>query len=272
MKLLYRASPLILSLAATLSPVEAEPLRQQGDWYGAWGWNNATYSDSDIHFSGDDYDFTLHNVSASDRQTTFSLAQVFHSYLNPGRMTIPQYNWRFGYFVANNWALSLGWDHMKYVMDQDQTVTMTGTNSRSGYEKSDPAAEQIQLTDNVLTYEHTDGFNQLSLETEVFLPLWQSGTDKDIALFAGAGAGVLYPKSNVKLMNGERNDEWHVAGYSTLVKVGMEANVWKGLFFRFTCKYGYADMNDVLTSPNSSDRANQKFYYDEYIGSVGYRI
>ncbi|WP_221795928.1 hypothetical protein [Oceanobacter mangrovi] len=262
-----------LSLLPAISQASQNTnLRQQGQWYGYWGWNNATYSDSDIHFEGDDYDFTLHNVSASDRQTPFSFAQVFHSYLNPGRLTIPQYNWRFGYFVQDNWALSLGWDHMKYVMDQNQVVTMTGTNNRSGYEKTDPAPEQKQLTDDFLTFEHTDGFNQLSLETEVFLPLLQFGEDMDIALFVGGGAGILYPKSNVKLMSGVRNDEWHVAGYSTLVKIGVEANLWKGLFVRFIGKYGYADMDDILTSPDSSDRASQTFYYDEYIGAVGYRF
>ncbi len=247
-------------------------MRQQGQFYGYWGWNNATYSDSDIHFKGDDYDYTLHNVSASDRQTPFSIAQIFHSYLNPGRLTIPQYNWRVGYFVADNWSVSLGWDHMKYVMDQGQTVTMTGTNEREGFEKSDPAAEDKVLSSDFLTYEHTDGFNQISLETEAYFPVWQFSEERDIALFAGVGAGVLYPKSNVTLMGGDRNDEWHVAGYSTLVKVGVEANLWKGLFVRFIGKYGYADMDDVLTSKYSSDRASQTFYYDEYIGAIGYRF
>jgi len=250
----------------------ADTLRKQGQFYGYWGWNNATYSDSDIHFEGDDYDFTLHNVSADDRQTPFTIAQIFHSYLNPGRLTIPQYNWRLGYFVADNWSVSLGWDHMKYVMNQDQTVTMTGTNDREGYEKSDPAAADQVLSDDFLTFEHTDGFNQISLETEAYLPIMSFGEDRDIALFAGAGAGILYPKSNVKLMSGERNDEWHVAGYSTLVKVGVEANLWQGLFIRFIGKYGYADMDDILTSSYSGDRASQTFYYDEYIGAIGYRF
>lgn len=262
---------LILLLPLAANTQASNNLRQQGQWYGYWGWNNATYSDSDIHFYGDDYDFTLHNVSASDRQTPFSFAQIFHSYLNPGRLTIPQYNWRVGYFLADNWSISLGFDHMKYVMDQNQTVTMTGTNNRAGYENTDPAPQQQQLTDEFLTYEHTDGFNQISLETEYFLPVWHFSGTQDIAVFAGAGAGILYPKSNVRLMNGERNDEWHVAGHSTLVKVGIEANLWRGLFVRFTGKYGYADMDDVLTSAYG-DKASQTFYYDEYIGAIGYRI
>jgi len=246
-------------------------MRTRGQWYGYWGWNNATYSNSDIHFKGDDHDFTLHNVKAKDRQTEFSGREVFHSYLNPGRLTIPQYNWRFGYFVTDNWSVSLGFDHMKYVMVQDQTVKASGHIDRAGFERDYQAGDTEKLSDDFLTYEHTDGFNMISLETERFLPLFNWQNKVDFALFAGFGAGVLYPKSNVKLLSGERNDEWHVAGYSTLIKVGMEATLWKDFFFRFLGKYGYADMNDVLTS-SQGDKADQKFYYDEYIGVFGLRF
>jgi hypothetical protein len=265
--LFWLLSVALLSLSL---PGQAENLRQQGQWYGYWGWNNATYSDSDIHFHGDDHDFTLHNVRAKDHQTSLG-GEIFHSYLNPGRMTIPQYDWRVGYFVMDNWSVSLGFDHMKYVMVQDQTVTMTGTISRPGFERTDPSAAEQKLTDDFLTYEHTDGFNMISLETERYLPLFAIGTDFDLAVFAGGGAGILFPKSNVKLLSGERNDEWHVAGHATVLKIGVEATLWHNWFLRFLGKYGYADMNDVLTS-NRGDKADQKFYFDEYIGALGYRF
>ncbi|WP_430460447.1 hypothetical protein ACQUQU_14655 [Thalassolituus sp. LLYu03] len=264
-----------LALLLTLSwllPMQAEAgMRTQGQWYGFWGWNRATYSDSDIHFHGADHDFTLHNVQAKDEQNDESLYQLYHSYLNPGRLTIPQYNWRVGYFVADNWSVSLGFDHMKYVMVQDQTVKASGHINKPGFERDYQAGDTETLSEDFLTYEHTDGFNMISLETERFLPLLRWDDKMDLAVFAGFGAGILYPKSNVKLLSGERNDEWHVAGHSTLVKAGFETTLWKQFFFRFTGKFGYADMNDVLTS-NKGDKADQKFYYDEYMGVFGLRF
>lgn len=270
---------LLLVLTSLFFVVDAnaqiEAVRAQGLWFGYWGWNRASYSQSDIHFTGDDHDFTLHNVEAKDRQTKVGIHNIFTRYLNPAQLTIPQYNWRFGYFVADNWSVSLGFDHMKYVMTQYQTVDMTGTISRLGYEQTDPTPHPQELTEEFLTYEHTDGFNMIALETERFFPVWSwknSSTDtKDIALFIGAGGGVLFPKSNVMLLGGKRNDEWHVAGHAWSLKTGFEANIWKGLFFRFIAKFGYADMNDVLTS-NQGDKADQTFYFDEYIGAVGYRF
>ena len=45
----------------------------KGDIYSYWGWNWSWYSKSDIHFTGDNYDFTIHNAAAQDRQTEFTL-------------------------------------------------------------------------------------------------------------------------------------------------------------------------------------------------------
>ena len=61
---------------------------------------------------GDDYDFTLYDVAAEDRQTPWDPGV----YLNPGSITIPQTVARIGYYFHDHWNLSVGVDHMKYVM------------------------------------------------------------------------------------------------------------------------------------------------------------
>lgn len=271
-------APLLLvssSFVVTEATASIDTLRTQGEWYGYWGWNRANYSNSDIHFKGDDHDFILYDVKATDRQTEVNLHNLVTRYFNPMQLTIPQYNWRFGYFVADNWSVSLGFDHMKYVMVQNQTVDMTGTISREGYEQPDPSKRRQRLVEEFLTYEHTDGFNMIAVETERFLPIWSwtntKNDTKDLALFIGGGGGILFPKSNVMLLGDERNDQWHVAGHAWSVKTGFEANLWKGLFFRFIAKFGYANMDDVLTS-SQGDKADQTFYFNEYIGAMGYRF
>jgi len=44
----------------------------------------------------------------------------FDKYFNSGNITIPQYNFRVGYYFKPNWDISFGIDHMKYVLDQNQ--------------------------------------------------------------------------------------------------------------------------------------------------------
>ena len=61
-------------------------------------------------------------MAAQDRQTPWDPGV----YLNPGTMTIPQTVARIGYYFHDNWNLSLGVDHMKYVMVGTQAVTIDG--------------------------------------------------------------------------------------------------------------------------------------------------
>ena len=53
--------------------------QKKGKFYFYWGWNKAQYSYSDIKFKGDNYNFSLFDVAAQDRQTTWDPAV----YLNP---------------------------------------------------------------------------------------------------------------------------------------------------------------------------------------------
>jgi hypothetical protein len=93
---------------------------KKGSFYFYWGWNRSFYSPSTIHFSGKTYDFQLYDVVAVDRQSPFD-AQL---YFTPNKMTIPQYNARIGYYFKHDLQISLGVDHMKYVMLHDQPSTI----------------------------------------------------------------------------------------------------------------------------------------------------
>jgi len=66
-----------------------------------WGYNRAYYNKSDIHFKGDGYDFTLYDVEAKDMPEPFD-ADV---YFNIKKLSIPQFNFRAGYFFSDNWLI-----------------------------------------------------------------------------------------------------------------------------------------------------------------------
>ena len=93
----------------------------KGKFYFYWGGNRESYTKSDIHFKGDNYDFTVYNAIADDKPKGWHV-----DYVNPGRMTIPQTNFRMGYFINDHYNISVGLDHMKYVMRQNQVANVTG--------------------------------------------------------------------------------------------------------------------------------------------------
>ena len=83
---------------------EVKSLLKKGTMFVFWGWNRAGFSDSDIRFKGNGYDFTLQNVTAQDRPSPLSL-----DYINPGKVSIPQFNFRYAYFLKDNLALIQTW-------------------------------------------------------------------------------------------------------------------------------------------------------------------
>ena len=90
----------------------------KGKFFISWGGNRASYSNSDISFKGEHYSFTIKDVSAEDKPKGWHI-----DYINPTRMTIPQTNFKIGYFITDNYTVSFGLDHMKYVMNDNRTKT-----------------------------------------------------------------------------------------------------------------------------------------------------
>lgn len=245
--------------------VQAQSKHNKGKFYVFWGWNRAEYSKSDIRFTGDNYDFTLYDVKAQDRPTSFGMV-----YINPSRMTIPQYNFRLGYFFHDNWNISIGTDHMKYVMSQNQGVKISGTINEEGnpyngvYDN-----DNIYLTENFLQFEHTDGLNYANIELRRFdnlahLSLVKSGNGIDFNITEGAGAGVLYPRTNTTLMGKERYDEFHLAGWGTAAVVGLNVTFFNKIFAQTELKGGYINMNDIRTTESKSDKAKQNFFFAQH--------
>jgi hypothetical protein len=246
----------------------------KGRIYAFWGWNRSWYTNSDMHFSGDNYDFKLNDVKAFDRQSEYGL----DPYFNPTRITIPQTNLRIGYFINDKIDISIGVDHMKYIMRNGQTVNITGNiNDNTKYDGV-YNNDEILLDLDFLIFEHSDGLNYLNVEitrNDDLLKLLKINMNPDkvqINTLFGFGLGPLMPKTNATLWNNARNDEFHFAGYGFAAKVGLNVSFFKYFFLRSELKEGFIDMSDILTSPDPSDKASQHFFFTEIDFAFGFSI
>lgn len=238
---------------------------KKGKIFFYWGWNRARYSNSDIHFIGDQYNFTLHNTKAHDAPTGIHM-----DYINPLRLTIPQTNCRIGYFLSDKHALSIGFDHMKYVMNYNQTVRISGYNDIPGYEIT---SNTKKMDPTYIEYEHTDGLNYINLEIERYddiTPGFITYTDIiQLNTLIGIGGGILFPRTNVKMMGFQRSDYFHVSGFGLGAKVGLNLTIYKNFFIQTEFKGGYIDMPDVRTTNNSADKASQSFFFAQQNFVIG---
>ena len=241
----------------------------KGKFFISWGGNRDTYSNSDITFRGKDYNFTLENVEAHDKPKGWHV-----DYINPSRMTIPQTNFRMGYFISDHYSVAIGVDHMKYVMTQDQAVPIDGYYQNPGSYDEILPNNQVLLTEEFLKYEHTDGLNYVNTEVsrhdDISSIFAIENTDKiQINLTEGVGFGLLYPKTNTTLLGKERHDDFHVSGYGTSLKAGLNVTFFKHFYLQGELKGGYINMQDIRTTQNTEDSASQDFFFFQRIIAVG---
>jgi hypothetical protein len=234
----------------------------KGKFFVYWGWNWASYTDSDIRFKGNNYDFTLRNVKSHDTPSEFS----FKKYFGITNITKPQTNARIGYFFKENYTISIGLDHMKYVVNNDQFVNIDG-NINIGNSKYDGTynSQPIQLTEDFLRLEHTDGLNYINIQLYRFddISSWFgfSSDNLQINLTEGIGIGVLYPKTDTTLLGNERHDDFHLSGYGVSAGFGLNITFLKHFFIQADVKAGYINMSDIKTSLNPLDSASQSFLF-----------
>lgn len=225
-----------------------------------WGWNWDNFSKSDIKFEGKDYEFTLNDVIADDKPADFSLETYFH----PEKFTIPQYNFRVGYFFKENWDISFGVDHMKYVVRQNQQVEITGhiDNTESIYNGTYDN-EPITIQADFLKYEHTDGLNYVNFELRHTDNVLQK-RKVAINLKEGFGIGALVPRTNATFLGNDRHDEFHLAGYGLGAMVGVNVTFFDKFFIQSELKGGFIGLPDVRTTNSKTDKASQSFFYSQY--------
>jgi hypothetical protein len=264
-----------LSCVQTVQAQEEIKIQQKytahnkGKIFVSWGGNRDSYTKSDVTFRGKDYNFTLDNINADDKPKGWHV-----DYINPTRMTIPQTNFRIGYFINDHYSIAIGVDHMKYVMTQGQTGNITGTISAGtpfdGVYNNSP----IVLTKEFLTFEHTDGLNYVNTEfsrhDDISKLFKIKNTDKiQVNVTEGLGLGLLYPKTNTTLLGKERHDDFHVSGFGTSIKAGLNITFFKHFYIQGELKGGYINMPDIRTTKSATDSASQDFFFFQRIIAFG---
>ena len=238
-----------------------------GSFYASWGWNEDRYTKSDIQFTGNDYDFTLSDVKATQRQYKFTV----NEFLNPVTVTIPQFNFRLGYYLNNTFDVFLGLDHMKYVVTEGQSVAINGSiRDSETIHDGEYNGEQKVITNDFLDFEHTDGLNLIyagaGIRHTFFTHKWLS-----LGAYETFSLGVMRPRSDVTLLSKERHDKYNIAGVAFMGSGGLELGLWNHFFLQSELKGGYTVMPWIRTTFDKSDKATQSFWFGQAVVQFGGR-
>ena len=264
----------ITNIGAQDLDVKKYTTSNKGKFFISWGGNRESFSKSDIRFQGDNYDFTIYDATAVDKPKGWHL-----DYINPKKITIPQTNFRIGYYISDHYNISLNVDHMKYVMIENQTRVIDGyidlPNSEVGSEfNGSYDNESTFVSEDFLKFEHTNGLNYAYIEfsriDDISTLLGLNNTDIfQLNITEGIGGGILYPKTNTTLLNKERYDEFHLSGYGVSLNVGLNFTFFKHFYIQTDLRGGYINMGEIRTTSNTNDKASQHFLFLQRVISIG---
>lgn len=229
--------------------------------YFQWGYNRDKYTRSDLHFSnGDQYDFTIHNAYGKDQPDFSGFRDA------PIDITIPQNSVRVGFWLnaEHSWAIELNYDHAKYVVEDFQTLRLSGQIHGRQIDKD------TLISKSFLHLEHTNGANFWMINYVWQHPVWKNKKRVLATVLGKAGGGVVIPRSDVTLMLNKLDNKFHIAGYIAGLELGSRFYMTKNLFLEANVKGGFANYLSVLTIEGG--RARHNFFFGEVIGLLGYDV
>ncbi|MBC7862575.1 MAG: hypothetical protein IAF38_06330 [Bacteroidia bacterium] len=208
------------------------------------------------------YDFKVYNVKAHDRPDFNGIQDLVN-------ITIPQFNFRIGYFFNNkrDEGIELNYDHAKYVVDDWQTVRMKGSAFGRHFDNDtilDPAN---------FHFEHTDGANFWNFNYVRRWNLLKSKNEKYKLNFIGrAGLGFVMPRTDITIFGNRVNNNWKIAGMCANTEMGLRGEFWKHLVLEFTGKAVAADYASCLVQGKGNGKASHFMLAAELIGNIGYQF
>jgi hypothetical protein len=255
--------------------------------YFAWGYNRNYHTGSDVKFTTPDGTFTIHDAQSKDRPSPFSVKDYF----NPSNLSIPQYNMELGLMFNEKWGLEMKQDHMKMVFDNTRPYEITGDYSHQVVIKNEnPTSEwdkEIPVDFSVakakkdatwLKWEHTDGYNYVSLGAVYNQNLYKTKNEKfKIDGRFGAGAGLMIPKTDVSIHQDKqwnyigKNNRFHVAGGGVHAEAKLRLTFWNSIFLQAATRGTYIKVKDALVDGTSSRMEHiQPMASLQIMGQIGY--
>jgi hypothetical protein len=261
------AAIILLLSVCNSSDAQTKTKRIDGMYF-QWGYNMEWYTRSNIHFKMQNGDhFTLEKAKGRDKPDFEAI------YKNPGDISIPQYNYRLGFYLnhSHTKAIEVNFDHIKYVVKDAQTVHVSGVLDGKSVN-----GDSVLNAARFLHLEHTDGGNLLHINYVQQRNLLKTA-DKKRALINfiwKAGAGINIPRTDFTFRGDRLNNNFHVAGFNISAEAGARIYPFKHIFLEFTGKSGYVNYLNALanTEKLKGNRVSHHFEYAEVIGLIGFDI
>lgn len=238
-----------------------------GRFYGSWGYNEEWYTHSNISIDQPQLNnnYTFENLSAHDR---IGWNNLFH--VQP---TIPQYNYRIGYFFDEKqlWGVEISFDHTKYIVTQGKYSTIKGTINGKKVDTS----IYIPSDNSVLYWQLNNGANWFDFNITRKLPIY-STHNKNFVVYALLKYGIGPNTPHVSdFIFGEQNiGHFQLGGWNTAAEALIRFTFFQYAFLEYSNHFVYANYSGLEvyggSTTSNNGTAAQSFGSYEWIVNIGF--
>jgi hypothetical protein len=222
---------LFLCILSIHSAWSQKKIVRHGSFYLSWGYNTEWYTHSNIHVAQPDQNsnYQFMNVVATDHRG-------WDDHLLQKQLTIPQYNYRLGYFFneKQDWGFEINFDHTKYVVTPGQSVRVKGTI------KGRSVDTVVVTTPDVLIWYLNNGANflQFNLVKKIKI-IDKSNSNVQFDCLLKAGIGPVIPHVQNTIFGVENDPHFQFGGYNIDADVSFRGTFLKHVFLEFQSKAVY---------------------------------
>lgn len=231
---------------------------QKGQMYASWGYNKEWYTQSNIHIEqsslGNNY--TFENVLAKDKPGWMN--DEHNVFEQP--ISIPQYNYRVGYWFKDNWAIELNFDHTKYQVQQQQLLHLTGTLNNA-------VVDTYFINRGNLLWQLNNGANffLFNLVHRIQVPKMQY-KNFNVSLLMKGGIGFMVPHVENTILGKDNNPHFQFGGWDIGVEAALRFTFFKYAYLEYCNKAVYARYSGLRIYEG---KARQAFGCYEMIANIG---
>jgi hypothetical protein len=231
----------------------------KGILYASLGWHRVYYTRSTIRFSDPSdpgYDFRLLKARAID-DNDLQIGEGIDA---------PQWSIRFGYLWTRKKGIGieLSYDHAKYVLKQGQRLRLQGRINSEEFDKD------TLINPSFMEYEHTDGANYYMLSLVKRIGLCKTPEADKPGLLIKAGAGIVIPRTESRVMGFYYNEHYHLSGWVAGIEASIRYALLRNFLAELSVKGVYADYNDVLLW--GKGRASQDWGSLQFLFTFAYQL
>jgi hypothetical protein len=232
---------------------------KKGQLYFSWGYNKEWYTFSNIHVRQESLgnDYTFRNVIGKDKPGWDEKSILKQA------VSIPQYNYRLGYWFKDNWAFEINFDHTKYQVEPQQLLHIKGKMNFL-------PVDTYLINRGNLQWELNNGANffLFNLVHRIQIPRLQY-KNFNVSLLMKGGVGFMTPHVENTILGQKNKPGFQFGGWDIGAEAALRFTFFKYVYLEYCNKAVYARYSNLRIYEG---KARQAFGCYEMIANIGFNV